>query len=416
MFLTKPTSRKPLFFFLSSQNPIFSLTNHQYQNLPQQYTQTHNYVDVYMKWKKDRLYDSIEHIHKSKELKPILSLKDFIAQDPNGCISISHVSKRGLQFDVKIKVARFLRQYPSIFEEFVGPKYNLPWFRLTQEAAAIDREEKRLLEECKEDLTERLKKFILMSKEKVLPFKIIKGMLWYLGLPEDFLHYPDKNLDGSFRIVELEDGLKGLGVESREKIVSVLQKNATRKGLYSREPMEGIEFPLFPSKGLRLRRKIQDWLEEFQKLLYVSPYEDYSHLDPNSDIAEKRVVGFFHELLSLFVEHSAERKKLLSLKKYFGLPQKVHKAFERHPHMFYLSFKNKTCTAILKEAYGDDELAIERHPMLMVRKKYIKLMKESEVILKRRRANNPFAECRKLDLDMDSVNEDRREEKWESFR
>ncbi|KAF2295697.1 hypothetical protein GH714_033642 [Hevea brasiliensis] len=144
--------------------------------------------------------------------------------------------------------------------------------------------------------------------------------------------------------------------------------------------MEGIEFPLFPSKGLRLRRKIQDWLEEFQKLLYVSPYEDYSHLDPNSDIAEKRVVGFFHELLSLFVEHSAERKKLLSLKKYFGLPQKVHKAFERHPHMFYLSFKNKTCTAILKEAYGDDELAIERHPMLMVRKKYIRLMKESEVV------------------------------------
>ncbi|KDP30468.1 hypothetical protein JCGZ_16147 [Jatropha curcas] len=350
-----------------------------------------------MKWKKDPFYDSIEHIHKSIELKSIVSLKNIIAQNPHGCIPISDVSKKGLQFDVKIKVARFLRQYPSIFEEFTGPKYNLPWFRLTEEAALIDKEEKRVLEEYKEDLRERLKKFILMSKEKVLPFRIIQGMLWYLGLPEDFLLFPDKNLDGYFRIVELEDGLKGLGVIDGKRMISVLQRNAMRKGVYSGEQMEAIEFPLFPSKGLRLRRKIKDWLIEFQKLPYISPYEDYLHLDPNSDIADKRVLGFLHELLSLFVEHSAERKKLLCLKKYFGLPQKMHKAFEKHPHIFYLSFRNKTCTAILKEAYGDNgngEMSIETHPMLVVRQKYIDLMKESQVILKRKKLKNQFVECK----------------------
>jgi hypothetical protein len=32
-----------------------------------------------------------------------------------------------------------------------------------------------------------------------------------------------------------------------------------KKGVYSDEPMEGIEFPIFPSKGVRLRRKIEDW-------------------------------------------------------------------------------------------------------------------------------------------------------------
>ncbi|KAM0029654.1 putative plant organelle RNA recognition domain-containing protein [Helianthus debilis subsp. tardiflorus] len=36
-------------------------------------------------------------------------------------------------------------------------------------------------------------------------------------------------------------------------------------------------------------------------------------LCPDSDLAEKRVVGLLHELLSLFVEHSAERKKILCL-------------------------------------------------------------------------------------------------------
>lgn len=168
--------------------------------------------------------------------------------------------------------------------------------------------------------------------------------------------------------------------------------------------MESIEFPLFPSKGLRLRRKIVDWLKEFQKLPYVSPYEEFSHLDPDSDISEKRVVGLLHELLSLFVEHSAERKKLLCLKKHMGLPQKVHKAFERHPSMFYLSLRNKTCTAILKEAYCD-ESAIERHPLLRVRNKYINLMRESATILKTRRVNSRFADR----WDSGSENEDGKE-------
>lgn len=353
-----------------------------------------------MKWKKDSYYDSIEHIHGSIQLKPIVSLKNCIAEDPSGCIPISQVSKRGLQLDVPMKVASFLRQYPAIFEEYTGPQYNLPWFRLTPEAIEIDKEEKRIFEECKDDFKDRLKRLILMSNGKVLPLKIIQGMQWYLGLPEDFLRCLEMNLDGSFRFVEMEDGLKCLTVESEEKVLSAVQRNAIKRGVYFGEPMEAIEFPLFPSKGLRLRRKIEGWLKEFQKLPYISPYEDYSHLDPNSDIAEKRVVAFLHELLSLFVEHSAERRKLLCLKKYFGLPQKVHKAFERHPHMFYLSLRNKTCTAILKEAYSDTS-TIEKHPLLSVRKKYIRLMKDSKQILKNRRSSNRFIKHENLNLGLD---------------
>ena len=362
-----------------------------------------------MKWKKDSYYDSIEHIHRSEQLKVIISLKNCIAQDPNGCIPISQVSKRGLELGLPVKAAQFLRQYPTIFEEFIGPQYNLPWFRLTQEAVEIDREEKRLFEDCRDDLKNRLKRFILMSKRKVLPLKIIQGMQWYLGLPEDFLRCLEVNLDSSFRLVEMDDGLTGLAVESEKKIFSMVQRNAKKRGVYSGEPMVAIEFPLFPTKGLRLRRKIEDWLREFQKLPYVSPYEDFSHLAPDGDMGEKRVVGFLHELLSLFVEHSAERKQLLCLKKHFGLPQNVHRAFERHPHMFYLSLRNKTCTAILKEAYSE-QTTIERHPLLRVRKKYIKLM-ESKLILKNRSLSNQFVDCGKtnLVLDLDSAEWERRE-------
>ncbi|XP_027333983.1 protein WHAT'S THIS FACTOR 9, mitochondrial [Abrus precatorius] len=374
-------------------------------SVPSLHIQRHSYVNVYMNWKKDSYYDSIEHIHQSIHLKPVIALKNCIAQDPNGCIPISAVSKRGLVLDVPMKVARFMRQYPSIFEEFTGPKYNLPWFRLTSEAAKIDRDEKRVYEECREDLRSRLRKLILMTRENVLPLKIIQGMQWYLGLPNDFLQHPEQNLDDSFKFVEMEDGLKGLALERGEKIYSVMEKNAMKRGLYFGGPMEAIEFPFFPSKGLRLRRKIENWLDEFQKLPYISPYDDFLNLDPNSDIAEKRLVGVLHELLSLFVEHSAERKKLFCLKKHFGLPQKVHRVFERHPHMFYLSFRNKTCTVILKEAYSKIS-PIGEHPLLRVRKKYIKLMKESAVILRNRRVNNRFSNCSsKMGLDSKDLDE-----------
>lgn len=374
----------------------------QIQKAPHLYMQRASYVNVYMKWKRDSYYEKIEHIHHSIELKRIISLKNCVLQNPSGCIPISDVSKRGREFEVPIRVASFLRQYPSIFEEFIGPKYNLPWFRLTQEAIETDGEEKRVYEESKPEIIERLKKLILMSKDNVLPFNIVQGMLWYLGLPEDLLQNVDRYLDGSFSVVEIGDGLKGLAVSHEEKVLSILQKNVIKRELFSGDV---IEFPLFPSKGLRLRKKIDSWLKDFQKLPYVSPYENFSNLNPTSDIAEKRIVGLLHELLSIFVDHSAERKKLFCLKKYLGLPQKVHKAFERHPHIFYLSFRNKTCTAILKEPYND-KTAIARHPLLSVRKKYIKLMKDSRIILKNRRVNNNCTNSENKKLDLDYVEED----------
>lgn len=345
-----------------------------------------SYVNVYMKWKKDPSYDSIETIFRSPELKSLISLKNCISQAPSGCIPISDVSKRGKELGVPVKVAKFMRLYPSVFEEFVGPQYNLPWFRLTPEAIKIDVEEKAIYEDCRSDLQLRLKKLILMTREKRLPLRIIQGVQWYLGLPDGFLKNPENNLDGSFKFVEMEDGDRALAVDCGEKMLSTLQKNLVGRGMCNGGWMEPIPFPLFPSRGLRLKTKISAWLDEFQKLPYVSPYEDFSHLNPDSDIAEKRVVGALHELLSLFVEHAAERKRLLCLKKYLGFPQKFHKAFERHPHMFYLSLKAHTCTAILKEAYND-AAAIERHPLFTLRKKYIELMTDSDRILKQRRLN-----------------------------
>ncbi|KAK9141273.1 hypothetical protein Scep_010954 [Stephania cephalantha] len=320
------------------------------------YNQVFYYVDVTMKWKKDRFYDSIEVVNKSRELKSLIALKNCITAESDGCMPISAVSKRGYELDVTTK----------------------------------------------KDIVDRLKKLILMTKEKRLPLKIIRGLQWYLGLPDEFLKKSNTKLDESFKFVEMEDGLIGLSVDTDERMLSQLQKNAVKTGGYDFQEGSSapLAFPLFPSKGLRLKRKISNWLDMFQNLPYVSPYEDSSHLDPCSDVSEKRVAGVLHELLSIFVDHSAERKKLFCLRTHLGLPQKFYKAFQRHPHVFYLSLMDKTCTAILKEAYNDDS-AVEVHPILHVRKKYIKLMKDSNAILKSRKQNNQSVQVDNFSLDVD---------------
>ncbi|MFS8000706.1 putative proteasome endopeptidase complex [Helianthus anomalus] len=164
----------------------------------------HNYTNVYMKWKSDSFFDSIESIHKSTQLKPVIAPKNRTTGSPDSCIPVS--------------------------DEFTGPKYNLPWFRLTPEAAIPHDEEQAVYRDFKADLQERLRKLILMSVENKLSLKIIKGMLWYLGLPEDYL---DGNVDGCFKVVEMGDGLKRLSVVRNKKTWSVIQRNALRTDVYN---------------------------------------------------------------------------------------------------------------------------------------------------------------------------------------
>ncbi|KAL4182617.1 hypothetical protein AMTRI_Chr11g151090 [Amborella trichopoda] len=156
------------------------------------------------------------------------------------------------------------------------------------------------------------------------------------------------NSSGVFSLYDIEDGKQGLSLncEALEVPISFIQRWADC-------------FLSLPSKELRLKQKIEDWIEELQKFPYISPYEDSSDLNPYSDISEKRVVGVLHELLGLFVENLGERKKCF-----------FHKAFERHPHIFYSSLRNKTCHVILKEAY-----------ILGVRKKFMKLMDKSKAVI-----------------------------------
>uniref|UniRef100_A0ACD5X9H9 Uncharacterized protein n=4 Tax=Avena sativa TaxID=4498 RepID=A0ACD5X9H9_AVESA len=360
--------------------------------------QSMGYVDVKMRWKKDASFDDVPVLAHARDLRPLAALARLLSPSPTPVSAVSKL-RRSLETSDR-RVASFLRRFPAAFVESVGPEHNHPWFRLSASAARLLQEERDVFAARRADITSRLRRLLLMSSARRIPLSVAQGMLWHLGLPEDYFRNPDFDIgqDG-FRILT-SDGVicpkdendgKELGLiddgKDQEMPLSVLQMGAIRRFGSADE----VPIPLFPSKGLRLKRKIGDWMEGFQKLPYVSPYEGFSHIPRGSDVSQKRVVGVLHELFSLFVTCSAERRRLLCLRTHLGLPQKFDRGIERHPHIFYLLLKEKTCFVVLKEAYmAGGDTAIEEHPMLEVRSKYAGLMEESREIIKRRRSGNPI--------------------------
>ncbi|XVF37819.1 hypothetical protein REPUB_Repub20aG0043700 [Reevesia pubescens] len=87
-----------------------------------------------------------------------------------------------------------------------------------------------------------------------------------------------------------------------------------------------------------------------EKLPYTSSYADVSHLDPRTDVSEKRIVGVFHELLLLTIQKKTERKNVSNLRKPLSLPQKLR---DRFASMMRKGFLDKSRGLYKKTANAD---------------------------------------------------------------
>ena len=121
-------------------------------------------------------------------------------------------------------------------------------------------------------------------------------------------------------------------------------------------------------------KKVKAWMDEFHRLPYISPYDDASGIDPDSDIYEKRNIGLLHELLGLTVHKMVRRNAIRLLREELGLPHKFTRLFTRYPGVFYLSLKCKTTTVVLREGYERGKL-VEQHPLAAVRDKVYYVMR-----------------------------------------
>ncbi|XP_050220673.1 protein WHAT'S THIS FACTOR 9, mitochondrial [Mercurialis annua] len=342
------------------------------------YQQTFSLVNVKLKWAKDRALDGV--VVGQGDLKATCFLVSIISSAPHRCLPIYHLTplRRQLGIPDDLKLSTFIRRYPTIFQEshiLDSGGTRVPCFRLTPEASNIHKEELDIIQQNQMDLARRLCKLLMLTKDRTLPLQTVDQLKWDMGLPYDYFdtlipHYPD--LFSSVRFPDDRIGLK-LRIWDDGLAVSHLQKNAAFQQNEDDVKTGCLAFPVKFTRGFGLKRKCMAWLEEWQRLPYTSPYSDASHLDPRTDVSEKRIVGVFHELLHLTVQKKTERKNVSNLRKPLSLPQKFTKVFERHPGIFYISMKCDTQTVVLRESYDDQQL-LQKHPIVDIREKYGSLM------------------------------------------
>ncbi|KAE9601248.1 putative plant organelle RNA recognition domain-containing protein [Lupinus albus] len=344
------------------------------------YQQRFSLVNIKLKWVRDRTLDAI--VSGQRDLKAAGILVSIIYSSSGCCLPIYHLSRHRGQLGLPndLKLSTFIRRYPNTFiESHITDSGGtpVPWFSLSPEALKLHHEELNILQQNQLEFRDRLCKLLMLTRDMILPLQTIDQLKWDLGLPYDYQHSFVLNHPEKFSFLRLPDDRIGLKLLSWDDklAVSELQKNASL--LQKEEDIKNgsLAFPIRFTRGFGLKRKCMEWLKEWQKLPYTSPYTNASHLDPCTDVSEKRVVGVFHELLHLTLQKQTERKNVSNLRKALALPQKFTKAFERHPGIFYISMKNDTQTVVLREAYNGREL-VQNHPLVKIREEFASLLKK----------------------------------------
>ncbi|KAK3149865.1 hypothetical protein QOZ80_3AG0224050 [Eleusine coracana subsp. coracana] len=321
------------------------------------------FLEARVPWARDRALDHV--VEREGHLVPFLLTKDalLVSAPPPHAVPL-HSLPSTIPFP--FRPLRFLQLYPSAFALSPHPIEVSP----TQRLSALHAAEAQTLDSTRPDAADRLLRLLMLAPSRALPLRLVARLRLDLGLAPDFTrsllpHYPDYfalSPDGS--VLELVCYRKDLAV-------SVLQSYAQRTGGY--KVGDAVAFQLSFPRGFELDKKVRKWLDDWQRLPYISPYEDGSHLAPKSDITEKRTVAVLHEALSLTVGKKMEKEVLVKLGEVLRLPPGFRKVIARHPGIFYMSHKLRTQTVVLREAYRR-QMLVDKHPMMGIRYQYLHLM------------------------------------------
>ncbi|KAF6158420.1 hypothetical protein GIB67_019459 [Kingdonia uniflora] len=376
------------------------------------------FVEARVKWVRDRGLDHV--VEKEKNLRPMIGLKNLINNEPSKSLLVSEILKYKSQLSLPTRSIEFIRNHPSVFQEFLPPDVTAarPHVRLTPEVLELDGDEQIIYasDTHRSNVADRLLKLLMLSRVNKLPLQVVDRLRWDLGLPHDYVRSLVTDYPDYFQITTIGSGAFGapenaLALElvcwSKDLAVSAMEKNAKdyKKGM-------PLEFPLQFSSGFDLEKKVKIWVDEWQKLPYISPYEDASHLPPKGDHAEKWIVAVLHELLHILISKKTEKENILCLGDCLGLRSRFQKALTNHPGIFYVSNKIRTQTVVLREGYKRDML-LEKHPLMGMRYQYIHLMnkqKDTSVKSPTGEANTNVAKQQKPKVPRDAAREGEEEQ------
>ncbi|KAG2252593.1 hypothetical protein Bca4012_039097 [Brassica carinata] len=331
-------------------------------------------------WKKDTRLD--EAIEQDKRYNLCARVTKEVLNEPGQVIPLRYLEKRRERLRLNFKAKSFVEMNPSLFEIYhdrIKPKSDLvPFVRPAPRLRAFLEEEERIYEENEPLIVAKLCKLLMMAKDKVISADKLVHVKRDFGFPNDFLVRLVKKYPNYFRLTGLvgEDGKSYLELVdwnpdfAKSAIEMRAEEETLRTGVRVR-PNFDVKLP----SGFFLKKEMREWTRDWLERDYISPYEDVSRLDQASKEMEKRTVGVFHELLSLSLLKRVPVPILGKFCDEFRFSNAFSSVFTRHSGIFYLSLKGGIKTAVLREAYRDEEL-IDRDPLLAVKEKFLRLLEE----------------------------------------
>lgn len=324
----------------------------------------------------DRSLDVVAE--RDKLLRPVSKIRDMILSQESETMRVQYLERKRTTLGSKFKnisVKSFMKRYPNIFQIYTSPCDNQPWCRLTKEMVELLEEEKKIYGELESEVVEKLRRLLMMAKNRRIPLLKLQFARPTLGLPHDFATRLVPKYPQFFRFVG-KDSLPILELVVWDENLAISEfevrakEDACEAGLGEIETRgQPLAFKVSYSPGMSLRRKNLELLDAWQKLPYISPYQDWSQVPIGTPASDKRIVALLHEVLCLTVEKKFLVAVISRFREEFGLPKVVARLFDRFPGIFYLSLKGNVKTIILRERYKQPQL-IEDHPLVRLKAKY----------------------------------------------
>lgn len=320
-----------------------------------------------------------------KNYLKVVSVQDLLLADTtnNSSVSLHFLSKLSQKLHLNHGASSFLRKYPHIFSLFYNHSKSEPFYKLTDKALQISREEAAAIEASKPIVIERLVRILSMSVSKSLPLRAVFKVWRELGLPDGF---EESIISQNPKLFSLSDApnepnthiikLESINPNFITAVENWREDECNKKDSKVDESQIRFAFKQGYPPGMKLGKVFRGKVKEWQTLSYVGPYDQMGEKrKPKAGVKalEKRAVGIVHEFLSLTVEKMIEVEKISHFRKWFGIDLNIRDLFLDHPGIFYLSTKGKTHTVFLREAFERGCL-IEPNPVYIGRKKLLDLV------------------------------------------
>ncbi|KAH7567740.1 hypothetical protein JRO89_XS07G0136400 [Xanthoceras sorbifolium] len=307
--------------------------------------------------------------------------KQFLSKQPQRVLLLDDAGKlhRELGFPRGRKVLKSIQRHPLIFETYRHID-NKMWLGFTDFAEELLQEESSIMDAMEMDRVKRVRKLLMMSKEKRIPLSKIYHNRLLFGIPEDFrdrvAKYPEY-----FRIVVENDGKRILELVNWDPTLAVSELERQFVGSEDRV-IKAFKFPVKYGKDLGLDENDTRKLNLLNTLPLVSPYSDGWKLDMWSLEAEKYRVGVVHEFLNLTLEKRASIHNIVEFKEDFSLTRRTYEMLKKQPHTFYLAGTEMNWAVFLKDAYDENGVLIDKDPQVIFNEKLYNFaqMQQREVV------------------------------------